>query len=126
MTKITAEEPTKRLNLDLPASVHTRFKTACSATSRKMAGEVQMLIEQRTSELEQEAVRASADLGYINREPTTRLKLGRKRKETQGQVSIPGPKRVVDEFRSFCLANDFTLWEGLEFFLEEQKSNLTP
>ena len=121
MTKITAEEPTKRLNLDLPASVHTRFKTACSATSRKMAGEVQMLIEQRTSELEQEAVRASADLGYINREPTTRLKLGRKRKEPQGQVTIPGPKRVVDELRSFCLAHDFTLWEGVEFLLKEQK-----
>jgi hypothetical protein len=101
VTKITAEEPTKRLSLDLPASVHTRFKTTCSATGRKMVGELQMLIEQRASELEQEAVRAGADLGYINREPTTRLKPGRKRKETQGQVTIPGPKRVVDEFVRF-------------------------
>ena len=68
-----------------------------------------------------EAVRAGADLGYINREPTTRLKPGRKRKEPQGQVTIPGPKRVVDELRSFCLAHDFTLWEGVEFLLKEQK-----
>ena len=45
-------EPTKRLSLDLPASVHTRFKTACSATGRKMAGELLVLIEHRAAELE--------------------------------------------------------------------------
>lgn len=50
-----AEEPTKRLSLDLPASVHTRFKTACSATGRKMVGEVQGFIARRIAELEQEA-----------------------------------------------------------------------
>jgi len=50
-----AEEPTKRLSLDLPQSVHTRFKTACSATNRKMVGEVQQFIEQRTRELEKQA-----------------------------------------------------------------------
>src|SRR5829696_8239740 len=48
-------EPSKRLSLDLPASVHTRFKTACSATGRKMVGELQYLIERRTAELEAEA-----------------------------------------------------------------------
>ena len=48
-------EPTKRLSLDLPASVHTRFKTACSATGRKMVGELQGFIERRTAELEAEA-----------------------------------------------------------------------
>ena len=48
-------EPTKRLSLDLPASVHTRFKTACSATSRKMVDEIQEFIERRTAELEDEA-----------------------------------------------------------------------
>jgi hypothetical protein len=48
-------EPTKRLSLDLPASVHRRFKTACSATGRKMVGELQQLIERRTAELEVEA-----------------------------------------------------------------------
>ncbi len=48
-------EPTKRLSIDLPESVHTRFKTACSATGRKMVGELLDLIEERTSELEKEA-----------------------------------------------------------------------
>jgi hypothetical protein len=49
------DEPTKRLSLDLPASLHTRFKTACSATDRKMVGELQAYIESRTQELEDEA-----------------------------------------------------------------------
>jgi len=48
-------EPTKRLSLDLPASTHTRFKTACSATGRKMVSEIQSFIEQRIAELETEA-----------------------------------------------------------------------
>lgn len=48
-------EATKRLSLDLPASLHTRFKTACSATDRKMVAEVQAYIEVRTQELENEA-----------------------------------------------------------------------
>ena len=49
------DEPTKRLSLDLPASLHTRFKTACSATDRKMVGELQAYIVARTKELEDEA-----------------------------------------------------------------------
>jgi hypothetical protein len=48
-------EPAKRLSLDLPAIVHTRFKTACSATGRKMVAEIQDFIERRTAELEAEA-----------------------------------------------------------------------
>ena len=56
VAKVTAtDEPTKRLSLDLPASLHTRFKTACSATDRKMVGELQAYIEARTKELEDEA-----------------------------------------------------------------------
>lgn len=53
--KTMPDEPTKRLSLDLPASLHTRFKTACSATDRKMVGELQAFIEQRTQELEEDA-----------------------------------------------------------------------
>ncbi len=53
--KAEAAEPTKRLSLDLPSSLHTRFKTACSATDRKMVGELQSYIEARTVELEDEA-----------------------------------------------------------------------
>jgi hypothetical protein len=53
--EIRPTEPMKRLSLDLPASMHTRFKTACSATGRKMVGELQEFIERRTAELEAEA-----------------------------------------------------------------------
>jgi hypothetical protein len=52
---VAPAEPSKRLSLDLPASVHTRFKTACSATGRKMVGELQDFIKRRTTELEAEA-----------------------------------------------------------------------
>lgn len=48
-------EPTKRLSLDLPATMHTRFKTACSAAGRKMGTEIQAYVERRIKELEDEA-----------------------------------------------------------------------
>lgn len=51
----TPEELTKRLSLDLPESVHRRFKTACSATGRKMVSEVATMIDRRIRELEAEA-----------------------------------------------------------------------
>ncbi len=56
-TKVENEvpEPSRRLSLDLPASVHKRFKTACSATERKMTDEVVKFIERRTAELEKSA-----------------------------------------------------------------------
>ena len=54
-TTSVEEEPMKRLSIDLPASVHTRFKTACSATSTKMVTELQEFIEKRTAELETKA-----------------------------------------------------------------------
>ena len=47
-------EPTKRLSVDVPVSVHRRFKTACSATSRQMVAELRHLIEARILELESE------------------------------------------------------------------------
>ncbi len=70
-----------------------------------------------------EAVKAGNDLGFVSREPTTRLKPGPKRREAQDKVSIPGPKRVVDDFRAFCSSRNLTLWQGLEFLLEEQKGS---
>ncbi len=42
----------KRLSLDIPESVHLRFKTACSATGRKMTKEIEALILKRCKELE--------------------------------------------------------------------------
>ena len=47
-------EPKKRISIDVPASTHRRFKTVCSATSRKMVDEIQWFIESRTEELETE------------------------------------------------------------------------
>jgi hypothetical protein len=52
----TKAEPTRRLSLDLPATWHRRFKTACSRTDRKMLAEILEFIKRRTVELEQEAV----------------------------------------------------------------------
>lgn len=70
-----------------------------------------------------DAIKAGADLGFVSREPTTRLKPGPKRKEPQDKVSIPGPKRVIDNFRAFCSTHNLTLWQGLELLLEEQASS---
>jgi hypothetical protein len=69
----------------------------------------------------EEAIQAGADLGFVNREPSNRLKPGPRRTEPQDKVSIPGPKRVVDEFRSFCRGHNLTLWQGLEALLDAQK-----
>jgi hypothetical protein len=47
-------EPMRRLSIDLTASLHRRFKTACSRADRKMLAEVTEFIERRTAELEKE------------------------------------------------------------------------
>jgi hypothetical protein len=47
-------EPTRRLSIDLPESLHRRFKTACSKTDKKMLAEVADFIRRRTEELERE------------------------------------------------------------------------
>jgi hypothetical protein len=49
-----AEEPTRRLSIDLPQSWHRRFKTACSKADKKMIAEVTEFIKQRTVQLEKE------------------------------------------------------------------------
>jgi len=68
-----------------------------------------------------QAVQAGNGLGFVSREPARRTKPGPKRREPQDKVSIPGPKRVTDEFRAFCRERDLTLWEGLELLLDGQK-----
>lgn len=67
------------------------------------------------------AVEAGKSLGFVSREGPTRLKPGPKRKEPQDKVSIPGPKRVVDDFRAFCQERDITLWQGLELLMSESR-----
>lgn len=68
-----------------------------------------------------DAVRAGNDLGFVSREPALRSKPGPKRKEPQDKVSIPGPKRVTDQFRAFCAQHDLTLWQGLDLLLSERQ-----
>ena len=53
-SKVGKQEPTRRLSVDIPQSLHRRFKTACSKTDRKMVIEVAEFIKRRTAELEQE------------------------------------------------------------------------
>lgn len=45
-------EPIRRLSIDLPESLHRRFKTACAKADKKMLAEVTSFIERRTVELE--------------------------------------------------------------------------
>jgi hypothetical protein len=47
-------EPTRRLSIDLPESLHRRFKTACARADKKMINEVENFIKRRTVELEKE------------------------------------------------------------------------
>ena len=52
--KPVGEEPVARLSIDLPKSLHRRFKIACARADLKMVAEVMSLIERRTVELERE------------------------------------------------------------------------
>ena len=47
-------EATRRLSIDLPESLHRRFKTACSKRDKKMIDEVTKFIERRTVDLEKD------------------------------------------------------------------------
>jgi hypothetical protein len=42
----------RSLTIDMPASLHRRFKSACVATDKLRVEEVLALIERRTAELE--------------------------------------------------------------------------
>lgn len=52
--KPVEEEPMARLSIDLPKSLHRRFKIACARADLKMVAEAMSLIERRTKELERE------------------------------------------------------------------------
>ena len=49
-----SHEPTKRLSVNLPESLHTRFKTACSAANRRMVCEILGFVARRTEKLGRE------------------------------------------------------------------------
>lgn len=69
----------------------------------------------------EKAVQAGTELGFVSREASNRLKPGPKRTEPQDKVSIPGPKRVTDDFRNFCRTHNMTLWQGLEYLLKVER-----
>ena len=48
-------EPTKRLSVDIPVSLHTRFKVICAARQLNMADMMRGAIENRVRALEAEA-----------------------------------------------------------------------
>lgn len=49
----TGKEPTARLSLDLPESLHARFKAVCARHRLKMTAELLAFIDRRTTELEE-------------------------------------------------------------------------
>lgn len=51
VVKVSKAEPMKRLSIDIPASKHTAFKTACSANNLRMAREIENFIDKRLKEL---------------------------------------------------------------------------
>lgn len=53
-TNAVSREPMRRLSIDLPASLHRRFKTACSEKDKKMQTEVEKFITRLTAELEKD------------------------------------------------------------------------
>lgn len=87
------------------------------------------------SETLEQAVEAGKSLGFVDRTPArapvpdvpkeavspSRRKPGPKRREPQDKLSIPGPKRVIDAFRTYCAEQDLTLWQGLERLLDSQE-----
>jgi hypothetical protein len=66
------------------------------------------------------AIKAGESLGFMDRTPGVKRKPGPRRTEPQDKVSIPGPKRVIDQFRMFCGDQDLTLWQGLERLLDQR------
>ena len=54
-TDTKTNEATKRLSIDLPEGLHTRFKIACVKAHKKMGPEIVALIEKRVKELENQS-----------------------------------------------------------------------
>jgi hypothetical protein len=50
----TADEATARMSVDLPESLHRRYKAACVRAGLKMSADVTAWVERRTAELEKQ------------------------------------------------------------------------
>lgn len=55
MQKAVNEEPLKRLTIEVPKSLHTRFKALCAQHETKMADEFRAFMERRCQELDNPA-----------------------------------------------------------------------
>lgn len=49
--KAVNDEPTKRLTVDMPRSLHLRFKSLCAQHDMKMNDEIRQFIERRCDEM---------------------------------------------------------------------------
>ena len=89
---VSEPEPIKRLSINLPESLHTRFRTACSATNRKTITEIRRSVTRGTEELEDES-------GLTDRRWTARLsKRAQRRLEALDRASgCNHPTGDIDE-----------------------------
>ena len=89
-------EPVKRLSLNLPERLHTRFKTACSATNRKMTTELQELLRRRSEELETEAQLTGAMPPAIEGSPRLSEKAARRLRAVEQALTHNDPTADID------------------------------
>lgn len=79
-----------------------------------------------------EALEAGRFLGFVAREPAMsdmehrKRKPGRRRREPQDRLSVPGPRRVTQAFRSYCTAHSLTHWEALERLMDASSGGFAP
>ena len=91
-------EPIKRLTLTLPESLHTRFRTACSATDRKMIAEIREFVARRTEELEDEAgLSASEWAMQVSRRPRPIGPVERRLRALDRALECNHPTADIDE-----------------------------
>lgn len=88
----------KRLSLNLPDGLHMRFKTACSATNRKMGTEIQRFVERRTVEIEREAgLSASAWADQVARQDRPRERAERRVRAIERALGCNHPTADIDD-----------------------------
>lgn len=50
--KLASHEPVARFTVDMPRSLHKRFKATCTLAGKSMKNEILLAVEERISELE--------------------------------------------------------------------------
>ena len=91
-------QPIKRLTLTLPESLHTRFRTACSATDRKMIPEIREFVARRTEELEAEAGLSTSEWAMqVSRRPRPAGPAERRLQALDRALECNHPTADIDE-----------------------------